>query len=117
MASPQRPASEAEWRPSANLPPLTRIDLLGIAVAIVGTLALIMLAAVTADDDTATGALSAARILIAIGATLVNIAHVVGILFFESVGYHGPFQRFFAKVSLIGTPAAIVLSLALGLVL
>lgn len=104
-----------EWRPSGNLPPFTRLDIVGILVALFGTMALILLAATTADQDSGSlGSVSAGRILIAVGASLVNLAHVVGILLFESVGYHGVFERFFAKLSLIGTPVAIVASLALG---
>ena len=33
----------------------------------------------------------------------------------RSVDYHGNFQRLFARLSLIGTPLAIVASVALGL--
>jgi hypothetical protein len=100
------------------MPPLTRLDLVGIAVAALGTLVLIVLAAVTADQDGGSlGPLSAARILIALGAALINMAHIVGILFFESVDYHGTFQRFFARLSLVGTSGALVLSLGLGLIL
>ena len=100
------------------MPPLTRLDLVGIAVAALGTLVLIVLAAVTADQDGGSlGPLSAARILIALGAVLINMAHIVGILFFESVDYHGTFQRFFARLSLVGTSGALVLSLGLGLIL
>ncbi len=107
-----------ELRPSRNWPPLSRMDLLGIGVAVLGTLALVLIAAITADRDAGTlGSLSAARILIATAAVLINMAHVVGIFFFESVNYHGVFQRLFAALSLIGTPIAIVVSLALGLVL
>jgi hypothetical protein len=40
---------------------------------------------------------------------------VVGILFFESVDYHGPFQHFIARLSTFGTIAAIIVSLAIGL--
>ncbi len=109
---------EDEVQISDNWPPLTRMDLLGIAVAVVGTLALILLAVTTADSDSGgIGGLAAARLLIATFATLVNLAHVVGIFLFESVGYHGVFDRFFAKLSLIGTPIALALSLLLGLVL
>jgi hypothetical protein len=116
-ASADRTRAEREWRPSRNLPPFTRMDLLGIAVAIVGTLALILLAAGTADKDAGVdGFVSAGRILLAVGAALINLAHVVGILFFESVNYHGVFQRFFARMSLIGTPIAVAISLALSLV-
>jgi hypothetical protein len=70
------------------------MDMVGIAVAGLGT---------------------AARILIATAALLINMAHVVGIFFFESVDYHGPFQPFFARLSMFGTLGAIVVSLAIGL--
>jgi hypothetical protein len=40
---------------------------------------------------------------------------LIGILFFESVDYHGPYQRFFARLSLFGTTAALIVSLAIGL--
>jgi hypothetical protein len=112
----ERGESRWQWRASRNLPPLTGMDVLGIVVAIVGTLALIILAATTASgDDAGIGFVSGARMLIALAAALINLAHVVGILLFESVDYHGRFQRFFAKLSLIGTPIALLVSLGLGL--
>lgn len=111
------------WRPSSNLPPLTRRDVAGIVVAIVGTIVLAVLAAQGVADsgpepdfeEGRLGFAAAARILIAIGMALVNIAHVVGLLLFESVRYEGVFTRVFARLSLYGTPAAIVVSLLLGL--
>jgi hypothetical protein len=107
---------EHEWRASSNWPPLSRMDIVGIAVAGFGTAALILIAAITADHDSGSyGAVTIARILIATGALLINMAHVVGIFFFESVNYHGVFQRFFAKLSMFGTAAALVVCLAIGL--
>ncbi len=107
---------EHEWRPSGNWPPLSRMDIVGIAVAGLGTAALILIAAITADHDSGSySAITIARILIATGVLLINMAHVVGIFFFESVDYHGPFQRFFAKLSMFGTAAALTISLAIGL--
>jgi hypothetical protein len=107
---------EHEWRASSNWPPLSRMDIVGIAIAGLGTAALILIAAITADHDSGNyGVVTIARILIATGALLVNMAHVVGIFFFESVDYHGPFQRFFAKLSMFGTAAALIVSLAIGL--
>ena len=41
------------------------------------------------------------------------LAHVVGLMLFESVGYRGMIERFFARLSLYGTPAAIVAVLLL----
>ena len=111
------------WRPSPNFPPLSRGDLLGIFVAVVGTLALGALAAECVGDATGVndleegrlGAACAATILIALAMALINLAHVVGLFIFQSVGYEGIFSRFFARLSLYGTPAAIVAVLALQL--
>jgi hypothetical protein len=122
MAEADPEVHEGEWRPSKNLPPLSRTDIVGIAVAVLGTAVLVMIAVISADGDASAhdfanySAVTIARVLIATGALLINMAHVVGIFFFESVDYHGPFQRFFAKLSLYGTLGAIVVSLALGLV-
>jgi hypothetical protein len=85
-------------------------------VAGLGTAALIMIAVISANGEHGHySAVTIARTLIATGALLINMAHVVGILFFESVDYHGPFQKFFARLSLFGTSTAIVVSLAIGL--
>jgi len=111
------------WRPSYNLPPLSRRDVMGILVAIVGTLALGALAAECVGDATGAhdleegrlGAACAASILIALAMALVNLAHVVGLFLFQSVGYEGVFSRLFARLSLFGTPIAIVVVLLLQL--
>src|SRR5215204_220644 len=84
--TPTRKCTSTSGAPSRNWPPLSRMDIVGIAVAGLAT-----------------------------GALLINMAHVVGILFFESVDYHGPFQRFFARLSMFGTAAAVTVSLAIGL--
>ncbi|HEX5762659.1 MAG TPA: hypothetical protein VFY04_06015 [Solirubrobacterales bacterium] len=109
------------WRPSANMPALSKRDLGGIFVAIVGTLLLGALAADCVGEqsghDFEEGRLNfacAARILIATGMALINLAHVVGLFLFQSVGYEGMWNRFFSRLSLIGTPLAIVASLLLG---
>jgi hypothetical protein len=93
---------------SPNLPPFSKRDLLSIAVAIVGTIVLALLAANVGDDSNS--ATAAARILIAIGFALVNLAHVVGLVFFNSQEYRGPGRELFGNLSLFGTPAAIVVS-------
>jgi hypothetical protein len=110
------------WRPSYNWPPLSRRDIGGILVAIVGTL---LLGALAADcvgeasghdfEEGRLGFACAARILIAMFLALINLAHVVGLFLFQSVGYEGMWNRFFARLSLIGTPTAIAVSLLLGL--
>jgi hypothetical protein len=114
------------WRPSANLPPLSRGQLAGVLMAMVGTLVLGFLAAdcvgdaggpggVTDFEESRLDAACAARILIALGMALINLAHVVGLVLFQSVSYEGVWSRFFARLSLIGTPVAIGVSLLLGL--
>jgi len=108
------------WRPSYNWPPLSRRDLGGILVAVVGTLVLGALAADCVGEATGhdfeegrLGFACAASILIAMFLALVNLAHVVGLFLFQSVGYEGMWNRFFARLSLIGTPTAIAVVLLL----
>ncbi len=109
------------WRPSYNWPPLSRRDVVGILVAVVGTLALGALAAECVGDATGAGDLEEGRlaaacvasILIALAMALVNLAHVVGLFLFQSVGYEGVFSRLFARLSLFGTPTALVAVLLL----
>lgn len=109
-------------RLSANWPPLTTRNVLGIFVAVIGTLVLGGLAANAAGDasgadleESRLGAAPAATILIATGMALINLAHVVGLFLFQSVGYDGIWSRFFARLSLIGTPIAVVAAVILNL--
>ncbi len=106
-----RGAHPHEVRLSPNLPPFTRGDLAAVLIAIVGTMVAIVLAATGPGVQSAAGA---AQILIAIGVSLINMAHVVGLLLFESVDYHGAAQSFFRTLSLVATPAAIVANLLLS---
>jgi hypothetical protein len=110
----ERELAENEVGLSPNLPPFERTDLAGIVVALVGTVLLAILAADAGDHSNT--AFAASRILIAIAFALINLAHVVGLLFFDSVGYRGPAQTLFRTLSLIGTPIAVAVSLLLGLV-
>jgi hypothetical protein len=111
------------WRPSPNFPPLSRGNLIGIFVAVIGTLVLGVLAAECVGDATGVndleegrlGAACAATILIALAMALINLAHVVGLFLFQSVGYEGTFSRFFARLSLFGTPTAIIAVVVLQL--
>lgn len=113
-AAGRRPsaAAERELHPSSNLPPFTRGDVLGILVAVVGTIAAIVLAAIGPGPDTTGGA---AQILIAMAIALINMAHVVGLVLLESVHYRGGWQRFFRNLSAIGTPAAVIANLLIVL--
>jgi hypothetical protein len=107
----------AGWRPSGNLPPMSHRDVGGILVAVLGTLALAGLAALCVDDPDHTDPACIARLLIALAMTLLNLAHIVGLFLFQSVGYRGMWSRFFGRISLIGTPVAVVVSLLLGLLM
>jgi hypothetical protein len=108
----QAGTEQGRGRRARNLPPLSARDVGGIVVAVVGTVVLIVLAATCSEvggDSADWGCV--ARYILAGGAALVNIAHVVGLMLFESVGYRGLGERFFAHLSLWGTPAAIIVSL------
>lgn len=95
---------------SENLPRFSRLDLIGIVLGIAGTIVVAVLAAAGPGPETTAGAVS---ILIAIGITLVNLAHVVGLTLFESVHYRGGFESLFRALSLGGTPIAIGINLAI----
>jgi hypothetical protein len=114
-----------------NFPPLAPRDILGIAVAVIGTIALFVLAAscnTTGSeglDESSVGGVRPgegdtglngcdARLLIAGAVALVNLAHIGGLLLFESVRYRGFWAKFFSWASLILTPVAIVVSLIVG---
>ena len=117
MAHADPAVHQNEWRVSGNLMPLNRTDIASMAVGAVGTAALILIASISVAHDHTNpySAVTIARVLIATGMLLINMAHVVGILFFESVDYHGPFQRFMARLSMFGTVGAVIVSLAIGL--
>lgn len=112
----QHRADPGEREPeSRNLPPFSPRDLIGIVVAIVGTIVLVVIAASGSDDLSGDGGLSSqsAQILIAGGMALINLAHVVGLTLFQTVSYRGVGPDLFARLSLYGTPIAIVVSLLL----
>jgi hypothetical protein len=102
---------------SENMPPFSVRDLLGIGVAAVGTAVLIVLAAscddFSSDSGLADGGLSgcSVRLLIAGALGLVNLAHIVGLMLFQTVRYRGFWRDFFARLSLYGTVAGVVASL------
>jgi hypothetical protein len=121
-----RPEDEPQPR---NLPPLAPRDIFGIVVAIGGTIALFVLAAAgdsgEAIDESSVGGVRPGqgdeglngcdgRLLIAGGLALINLAHIGGLLLFESLRYRGFWAKFFSWMSLIGTPVAIVVSLIIG---
>jgi len=93
------------------LPGLSRTDFAGMVAGIFGMIVAAILAAAVADDDDSISARAAAAILIAIGVTLANMAHVVGLTLMGSISYLGGFAKFFRYLALIGTPLAIVVIL------
>jgi hypothetical protein len=105
--------SELDLPISHNMPQVPRRDLAGMVMGIIGTIVAIVLAAAAASNSDSETGWHAVAILIAIGIALVNMAHVVGLTLFESVRYHGGFAKFFRTLSLIGTPAAVLINLAI----
>jgi hypothetical protein len=106
------PGAEHELRLSPNLPRFTRGDLAGILVAIVGTIAAIVLAATGPGADSPGGA---AQILIGMAVALINMAHVVGLTLLESVRYRGGWQRFLRNLSITATPLAVIVNALISL--
>ncbi len=105
--------SEVDVPISHNMPQVPRADLIGMVLAIVGTIAAAVLAAAAASNSDSETGWHAVAILIAIGLALINMAHVVGLTLFESVRYHGGFAKLFRTLSLVGTPAAVLINLAI----
>jgi hypothetical protein len=97
---------------SAYLPGLSRADFAGMCAGVIGTIvAIVLAAAVSAESGGSPSGWKAVAIGAAIAVALVNMAHVVGLLLMESVRYRGGFARFFRTLSLVGTPAAVLLNL------
>jgi hypothetical protein len=96
---------------ASYFPGLSRSDFAGIMVGIVGTIVAAVLAAIGASEANTVSGWHAAAVLIAIGLALLNMAHVVGLTLFESVGYRGGFSRFFHTLALVLTPAAVLANL------
>ncbi|MQA75405.1 MAG: hypothetical protein GEU88_13855 [Solirubrobacterales bacterium] len=96
---------------SENLPPYSPRDLLGIIVAIVGTIVLVVLAAAGSDNNLNALSAQSVTILIAGAVGLLNVAHVVGLTLFQANAYRGFGRGLFARLSLYGTPLAIVVCL------
>lgn len=116
-APPHEKTEEEVIRETRNFPPLKSRDIAGILIGFIGTVALgmIAVAAGTDADGDFTGR-PAAILLIAIGAFLINVAHIVGLLLFESVRYTGIWEKFMSRMSIwvtgLGLAAALILWLA-----
>jgi hypothetical protein len=92
------------------LPGLTRSDLGGMILGVVGTIVAIILAAIAAGNGTVTG-WPAVAVGLAIAIALVNMANVVGVLLMESVRYRGGFAKNFRNLAVVGTPIVVVINL------
>jgi hypothetical protein len=99
---------------NAYVPGLSRGDFIGMAVGIVGTIIVAILAAVATSGSTGEGWAGVA-IGIGIATALVNMAHIVGLLLMESVRYRGGFAKFFSRLAIVGTPIAIVINAAIAI--
>jgi hypothetical protein len=99
---------------SAYLPGLSRGDLAGMVVGVVGTIVVIVLAAAATAAATPTG-WQAASIGIAIATALINMAHVVGLTLMESVRYRGGFAHMFRLLTLFGTPLVVLINAAIAI--
>lgn len=117
-AQPAKGDPDAGGTRRRNLPKFTTRDWLGIVVGITGTIALFLIAGDCDDrhikaeeqgDELGTfSAGCGTAFLIAIGAFLINLAHLTGILLFESIGYEGKLDKLFSYLTLIGTPLALI---------
>lgn len=113
-AKPERsPRREGEVGLAPYLPSFERGDLAAIGIGIGGTILAVVLFAAGPGPGTGAGA---AQGLFALAAALINIAHTIGILLFESVRYRGELQRFFRDVTLLFTPLAVLVNLVILLV-
>lgn len=105
----------AEVKPLEGIPPMTVRDALGIGIAIFGTVALVAIASNCISEPADSRAHScSAQLLIAGAIGLINLAHVVGLMLFTSIGYRGAVEKFFSLFSAIGTPVAIAAVIAIG---
>lgn len=103
-------------RETRNFPPMKKRDLFGILFGFLGTIALGLIAvAIGIEDDGKMSGPAAVVLLIAIGAFLINVAHVVGLLFFESVRYTGIWDKFMARTSVLVTGVGLAVALVLWL--
>jgi hypothetical protein len=100
---------------SAYLPGLSRADLAGMIAGIVGTIIAAILAAVAAGGSSTDTGWVGVAIGIAIATALINMAHVVGLTLMESVRYRGGFAKFFRTLSMVGTPIAVLINLAIAI--
>ena len=101
---------ELDPRPYA-VPRLSALTVAGLAVGILGTIGLWVLAAIPTGSHLH---FSAIRLLLALYSTLVNLGQIVGLMMFETVRFRRLPERAFSLVALVGTPIAVVISVFVG---
>ncbi|UJA19481.1 hypothetical protein HJD18_04185 [Thermoleophilia bacterium SCSIO 60948] len=112
VGADEHPEPETEGE-SANLPTFSVRDIFGIIVALLGIIVLVVIVAGCEGASLTDLNNCSVAILIAGFTALINLAHVVALMLFDSVGYRGGWQRAFGNLSLVLTPAAIVATLLL----
>jgi nucleotide-binding universal stress UspA family protein len=99
---------------NAYVPGLSRADMVGMTIGVIGTIVAIVLAASALSGGTASG-WRAVAIGLTIAIALVNMANVVGTLLMESVRYRGGFAKMFRTLATFGTPVVVVINLVIVL--
>jgi hypothetical protein len=102
---------------SGNIPRLSVRDIAGIVIAIVGSIAAIIIATdcpggIGTGEGTSTACV--VELILAGGISLINIAHVVALTMMQGMRYRGWADRFFATFSLVGTPLVIAANLIIS---
>jgi hypothetical protein len=114
--SPQETTVDVE---SHNLPRFSARELLAMVVGAVATIILAALGAygIAESRDAADGADTSVVIaaLLAVFFFLINVPHILGLTLFQSTGYRGIWSTLFSRLSLYGTPLAVVVSAILVL--
>lgn len=112
-AGPGRDTADAEI--SENFPPLRLRDVAAMVYGLVGTLVLFILAGASAVGDSGSGieGASAAKLLIATGAVLINGGHAVALIFFQSLRYEGIFERTASVITFVLTTIALIVCIVI----
>jgi hypothetical protein len=102
---------------SGNIPRLSIRDVAGIVIAIVGSIAAILIATscpggISEGEGTSTACVI--ELILAGGISLINIAHVVALTMMQGMRYRGWAERYFATISLVGTPLVIAANLIIS---
>jgi hypothetical protein len=103
---------------SRNLPALAAREVVAMVVGAVSTMVLAGLGGYClSQDGTATGTDAGCVIaaLLAVVFFLINVPHILAITLFQSTGYRGMWSTLFSRLSLYGTPVAVIASALLVL--